>query len=542
MGSGKITCVHITRENIRLVEGRVNNGVILVTRSAMVMKASRFFHGERLAFMSEMVTAIINTMNMNSFTSKELYIVYDNDLQVEFYLDEKLTGNRNRKGNSISLLKKDDGGKQKETGTITHKKAWGKYITEIEQGELYTTTKIERDLVDFMVGEFHAHGYKVASIEAPETAIMYLRKMVPFSYDALNKLVVCANNQTTGDLYQFTKDAPSGQDKIHFDAIQSTDFVSQVVETILDTIRKKSLHSPHIMLVGDAFSDTDQYIEICKELKEEGLFCIDLYSTWHDRGAPTNSIKVITPDENIDLGLNGSYGLCIALLARTMENKPENMVEGFHIGFIGKKTQKRIADVMEMAATLLLIYGMVFSVIGGYENYVAKEEFTRAANISEAQLSNAERERDIIKTKIDTVSTVDSRYNKILKFVYAQVNSDLNIASVDTVDMLPSSTSSSSAYAEDSAQPDSQTQEESEETQPPGPIDVTNQASIKQYTKKTIVIRGYSRTTDGPVELYKALVGAGIGEVKVVGVEQVPLPSNETLFAFELTVGTNGGA
>ena len=72
-------------------------------------------------------------------------------------------------------------------------------------------------------------------------------------------------------------------------------------------------------------------------------------------------------------------------------------------------------------------------------------------------------------------------------------------------------------------------------------VDVTGATSATEYEMQTIVIRGYSRTTEGPVSLYKALVNAGIGEVKVVGVEQVPLPSQETLFAFELTVGANEG-
>lgn len=42
MGSSKIACVHITRENIRLVEGRVQNGVMLLTRTAIIQKANRF--------------------------------------------------------------------------------------------------------------------------------------------------------------------------------------------------------------------------------------------------------------------------------------------------------------------------------------------------------------------------------------------------------------------------------------------------------------------------------------------------------------------
>lgn len=107
MGSSKIACVNITRENIRLVEGRAQNGVMLLTRTAIIQKANRFFSNERLAFMSDMVAAIVNTMNVNSFTSKDVHIVYDNGLDVQFFLDEKLVGQKQeKKGIQLSFGKK----------------------------------------------------------------------------------------------------------------------------------------------------------------------------------------------------------------------------------------------------------------------------------------------------------------------------------------------------------------------------------------------------------------------------------------------------
>ena len=76
--NNKIACIHITRNDVRIVEGRVSSGVILISHSAIVQKADRFFSGDRLANMSDLVSAIVNTMTMNSITAKELYIVYDN--------------------------------------------------------------------------------------------------------------------------------------------------------------------------------------------------------------------------------------------------------------------------------------------------------------------------------------------------------------------------------------------------------------------------------------------------------------------------------
>lgn len=532
---------------------------MLISRTATVPKASRFFHGERLAYMSDMVSAIINSMQVNSFTAKELHIVYDNGLEVNFFLDEKLMGQKSeKKSKGFDFGKKKAGdsaaAKNDKSGKITHKKAWGKFITEAEQGELYTTTVIERDLVNFMISEFQEHGIRVASIEAPETALLYLRKFVPFTYDELNKLVVYANNKNSGFLYQFTKDAPAGNKPFHFDDIQATSFVDQTVGIIKEEIRKSSLHNPHIMLVGDAFSDPEEYRAIAQAMKEEELFAIDIYGLWHDKGAPLNSVRVIKPDD-LELELGGQYGLCVCLLIRSMESKPENMIEGFHPMFIRKQEKQMLAELLSFGMTLFLIYNLLSCGFGLYENYVAQGEFTRASNTTEAQLSIAQQQRDAIRAKVDALGTIDSRYNDIFKFVYAQVDDNLNIASVDTMDMIPTSGSTSSNYATTPTQPDPNTTTTTDpnattdtstttgdgSTTSTGPVDVTGGSNQSSYTMQTIVIRGYSRTTEGPMELHNALVEAGLGEVKVVGVEQVPLPSEETLFAFELTVGTNTG-
>ena len=549
--NNKIACIHITRNDVRIVEGRVSSGVILISHSAIVQNAGRFFSGDRLANMSDLVSAIVTSMTMNSITAKELYIVYDNNLQVDFFLDEKLIAKKENKSFSFGKKKDSNDGdaaSAKNVGVIEHKKEWGKFITETEKGQLYTTTKIERDLVDFLISEFQEHGYKVCSLEAPETALLYLRKMIPFTYDALNKLVLYANDETTGYFYQFTKDAPSGgQKQVHFDASESNEFVGKVCGVIKDEIRKSALHNPHIMLVGDAFANPDTYIECCRALQEEGLTCIDLYARWKNTNLPINCIRVIVPDEDIEIERDGRFGICMALFARVFEGKPENLIEGFHLMGLNKKTKIGLVEVGLTVASLFLVFSVITTGISVYENIVAKSEYERASNATESRLALAQQQRDAAKARVDSLSTIDRRYNEIFKFVYAQVDEDLNIASIDTMDMIPSTETTGSAYGGETTDSSQAVSDPSQVTQPTDGeqasdvVDVTGETSATSYTMQTIVIRGYSRTTDGPVELYKALVNADIGEVKVVGVEQVPLPSKETLFAFELTVGASEG-
>lgn len=578
MNNNKIVCVHITHEEVRLLEGRINQSIMLVAHTAVVPKANRFFSGERLAYLSELVTAIIDTMNVNSFTARQVCICYDNGLDVTFFLDDKLLRNQEKKGIQINFgKKKNDSGEAKDAadmgGVISHKKSWGQYITESDKGEMWTTTTIERDLVNFMISEFQEHGIKVISFEAPETALIYLRQFVPFSYDALHKLVVYSNDRSSGVFYQFTKDAFAGEKAFHFEDIIADNFTEQCVGIIKEEIQKSALRNPHIMLVGSAFDSTEEYIEICNLLKEEGIVAIDLYGTWHDISCPLNSVRVITPQQDIDMTINGSYGICISLLAREMESKPENLIEGFHPMFLRKETKTFLTNTGYAAAILFLVYALVFTGISVYENYVAGAEYQRASDTTSAQLSVAKSDRDAVKVKVDNLGTIDSRYNEIFRFVYEQVSDNLNIASVDTIDMIPSDSATSSDYAGDSGTtgttPDASTTDQTATADtsttdgtagttsgaatstPPATqagqpaqnqvVDVTGSNNASNYAMKTIVIRGYSRTSDGPVDLYNALVSAGLGEVKIVGIEQVTLPSQENIFAFELTVGTNEG-
>ena len=211
----KVACIHICPNKIRILEGRISDGFVLVTKTALIEKASRFYIGDRLAYMSAMVDAIVNAMAVHSFTAKQVHIIYDNGLDVEFIIDERLEKKRAEKAarrnslNNISLSFGKKDGKEKDNskqnGVIVKKKAWGEYITEAEQGEVTTICKVERDLVDFLTEEFQDHGYKVLSIEPPETTMFYLRKFVPYTYDTINKLVVYADNEQDGFFYTFTK-------------------------------------------------------------------------------------------------------------------------------------------------------------------------------------------------------------------------------------------------------------------------------------------------------------------------------------------------
>lgn len=546
----KVACIHICPNKIRILEGRISDGFVLVTKTALIEKASRFYIGDRLAYMSAMVDAIVNAMAVHSFTAKQVHIIYDNGLDVEFIIDERLEKKRAEKAarrnslNNISLSFGKKDGKEKvnskQNGVIVKKKAWGEYITEAEQGEVTTICKVERDLVDFLTEEFQDHGYKVLSIEPPETTMFYLRKFVPYTYDTINKLVVYADNEQDGYFYTFTKDSPSGQKAFHFNSAYSDDLIDNCVAAVQDEITKSQLRNPYVMLVGDAFTDEEQYLGICDALADAGIGICDLYGLWEDRSKPLNMLQVIMPDRGIDIEINGQFGVCVATLLRQLNQKTENLMDGFHPMALSKQTRKTLCSLALSASAMLAIYTTCIAGLAGYQLYVATTEAQRAASTTDFQLRKAENDKEIAQQKVEVLHTIDSRYNDIFRFAYQQVSDDLNIASIDTIDMLylPGTHTPVTDAALAPTDPAATTPAETAPAEENPTTDVTQEAT-GTFKLQTIVIRGYSRTSEGPVGLYSALVSAGLGEVKIIGIEQVELETQETLFAFEMTVGVN---
>ena len=565
MGTSKIVCVHITQESIRLLEGKVQGREIQILQAATLSGAEMFFDNGRLSALAEMVDAVVHTMTLHSFSSKELHIVYDNNLEVDFFLNEKPKQKKTSKYN-ITFGKKNDkdkdtsekslDGQKNRSAVIQHKKQWGQFVTEFEHGEMNTTTIMERDLVKFMVSAFGEYGYKVVSIEPPETALMYLRNMVPFTYDSLHKLVIYANDAASGTMYQFTKDMPAGTKKFHFDDIPAPRLADKTIGVIKEEIRKSSLHGPSVFLVGDAFNNIDTYVDICEGLKKEGITPIDMYGAWNDNALPFDTVEVSVP-EDVDFNVCGQYGLCVCMLARTMEKKPENMIEGLQMPTVGWKTKHMAVDVSAIIAALFMLCNVTLTGVGVAKDLMVRNEIKHSTNATEVQLTQAQNERDLSKAEAAILQTLDERYKDIFSFAYQHVSNDLNIASIDTIDMIPVSNSSGSNYSgtadddstdgttdgttDTTAKTDGGATDATADnsTTTDGSVDATDTSSTA-FESKTLVIRGYARNSYAPVKLYNELSKVGMGEVKISGVQQVKIPSNETLFAFELTVAPEG--
>jgi len=234
------------------------------------------------------------------------------------------------------------------------------------------------------------------------------------------------------------------------------------------------------------------------------------------------------------VSVNAQWGGCIAALMRTLDPKPENLVEGMHL-MVSKSVKRNFTSLAKTVATAAAIYAVLTTGISAYEVSVANGEARRAQETTSYQLSSAQATRDSEKEKLKTLTSVDTRYDEVFKFAYANVDDNLNIASIDTKDMIPTTNTSVSHYVgTGSSVRDAEAYSGLDEV---ADTQENDGYELVPYEKQLIIIRGYSRTSEGPIEFYEALTRANLGAVNIVGIEQVQLQTDETLFAFEMTVG-----
>lgn len=535
MITGKHASIHITKSAIRVVEAVVSRGRVEVTNALTIPNAARFFNNRgKLINMVTLVDTMVMSMESAGMTAKKLFVSFEGAFQTTFSIEPLSTVPEKRKGFSFKKGKPDNDKLDLEDNagaTIRRQHNWGQYVTQDDQGEAVSITAGERDMVDSMVETFSSHGYSVVSLEAPDTVLVYTRNTEAFSYDSLNKIIVYADNDETGELYIMTKDVPSSLKRIQFDSYEGVTFQDHVREVCLQEMNVGQMRNPNVYLVGEAFSNVDDYIMIAQDLEYEGMQVVDLYAINKSSDATLANVQICIADEAVPTmeELNGSYGICICQLLRCFDPKPVNMCENrLNLHIPAQYTIMASKVIMGLAIAFLAI-NVILTGLTSFEA-ISVQGALQDSDALRSQLTRVETQRDEAQLQLSALETIDNRLAAVFNFIYANVDSSLNIASVDSVDMIPVDSSSSSEYSETE---DANTEKQTQNTEQPG---------ATESTKKQLVIRGYSTKSSGSVELYNALTRYGFTGVKLEGHQQVNLPSGETIYVFEIRIGEGGFA
>lgn len=551
---GRVASVHINERAIRIAEAIVERGIIKIENAFEISNVDRFFSKGKLINLSMLVETITLSMSANGVTAKRLELCFDNVFQTSFSI-EPLDAESMKK--RTSFFKKKSAKTQKVKGdheddsvaTIVHHHSWGTYITQDEQGEAISTVMAERDMVTSLVTEFRRAGYTVCSIEPPDTALVYVKNTLEYTYDSLQKICIHADNEEIGDLYIFTKDVPSTIKRIQFDTLDGSTFRDKICELCEREISIGQMRNPYVYLIGDAFEDIDLYTQIAEDLEYEGIQVIDLYGLGQDYSQYPHAIQVQLSEAAKDNGieLTCQFGLCICLFLRCFDPKPENLKEGgSYFAIVAPRVRIKAVKVLCALASAFLFVNVMMAGAVFYESVTLSNMLDDSATIK-TELVSIQNQCSAAETQLSVINSLDDRLEGVFDFVYANVDASINIASVDTEDMIPVNTGSQNATSEGSevkeegsaSQVQQQTnseKSESQETKDETASATESTDDVLTNVNQQIVIRGYSAKSNGPIDLYNALDQAGLGIVKLVGQQQMDLPSGETIYAFELRI------
>lgn len=533
----KVVAIHIAPSAVRIMEGALQGGRLLTGGHAIVEDAYRFFTDGKLTRLRELADETVSAMQNAGIKTKQLFICYDNGVTVDL-LDTPVKDQDGEKKGLLALLTSDVGGgkkgkKKKKTNTVpngvTQKaKNWGEYASFQNDQELRglvsSVTIADRDLMQAITYEFAERGYKVKAIETPQTAMMYLRHANPYSYDNLAAILLYIQDPNEPVwVYTFMKNTPARAIKKPLMGQLDWSLEDRVVATCQREAASDALRRPIVMLGGDAFARYQDYDHTADALIKDGFAIFDLYDNINDLNEADsgldNALRIeISGERTEEQIVCGRYTICMALLLRLLDKKPNNMMD------LKDKVVTK-SGALSQSVTALVLGGVLLVAslaYGGFTFFTQKSMDAKLVPASKLEytLSNIQKEDNDLSKREQVLNATDTRYAAIMDFISGHIGGNVNIASVDTVNMFEATTSDSQ-YVTVPASGQTTTDGTTEDTaQAPVEENLTTADLVDQ---SQIVIRGYATTSAAAKNFYSALVGERIGTTEMVGLQCVSL-------------------
>lgn len=547
----KIVAVHIAPSAIRIMEGSLSKDRLIANGHGIIKDAERFFTDGKLTHLREMAEEIVAKMKQEGIHGKNLYICYDNNVTVEM-VDTPMETKTGKQG-FFSFLKKDIGGgegKKKKGGNVSAlpngvlEKAqnWGEAVNFRNDQEirsvLSSMTRVERDLVRAINYEFAELGYKVLSIETPQTVMMYMRHANPYSYDNMGMLVLYLNNPNDmAWIYTFMKNTPRTAMRKNLAGATNWSLADRVVATCQKEVQTSQLRRPTVILAGDAFADYSIYTDVVDALTKEGFGICDIYDNIADdtdkqTARMDNALRVEIEGERstLEQQVCGHYSVCMALLLRMMDSKPDNMMDPKDRASTKREALSQSRALL--AAITVILVGI--TLFAGYQTFMWKNMERKLVSDAEieSRLEQATRDNANSSQHMQALNIGDTRYEKLLAFVSEHIGDTINVASIDTDDMFREISTNESQYAADNIQAqatadggdasDASSETSSENSAESGESSGSSaggKSVTNEMAQECIVLRGYAKDSASIKNFYSLLVGEDLGETELVGIQ-----------------------
>ena len=157
---------------------------------------------------------------------------------------------------------------------------------------------------------------------------------------------------------------------------------------------------------------------------------------------------------------------------------------------------------------------------------------------TQSQLSSVQSLDNKYKTYIQILDQVDVILFPLTEFITQYSDSNLKIASVDTPDMLKTSSIEENAVVDSTTDPAaSQTTDDTSTETTEGSTDTTVTTETPVFVNQDIVIRGYATDSKSITDFFNKLQAQEwVPDLRMEGVKQIPLNAEESFYIFEIRI------
>lgn len=528
--SGKLLTIYISPTGVRVAEGENRGGNPSISRFFTVPAVEEYFmevpgtSGKyEVTNMSGLVGAILEEC-VNQRTSARRVVISSNCFDIE----TKVSSEESKTADIMKMLSADlgSGGKKKDKtksekgslGTLQCKVSWGDLIKDGRAMRQVTTTVGDKFILQSLTQEFYNHGYTVVSVADCIGTLLNFRQAEEATFDHQGKVIFDFDTCFTSAY--LSKDLPVSINGISaMDGYELQERILPLVQDAVDSVGR----SPTVFITGSMMRDTMLYNSLIDRLESMGYAVYDLFERPEvdpDTGLePETGRPVLTPD----------YAINCAMLMSAYAKSVVSLQPKVGLDVLFKQNSKALAGIALVIA--LAFFGFT-TFTAGMTMLDVMEMNNNPPRVDSLQneINNLMAQQTQLQNTINTLTQADVTVLDTLNFIYANQSPLINIVSVDTVDMINTTTVDAS------------------ETTPETPVYDENGNEIvagaagatgSQAAREAIKIRGYARTAEAAIDFYNRLFHYDLPVDPVLnGVEKFTLPNGyDEVHIFEIEIG-----
>lgn len=538
--SGRMVIIQVTDREARLLEGAVKGDQVKVISALHLKNLSGYIEEGRIVNLSGLVDHLALAMRTAAFKTNRVMFCYGLELDVRLEFEEVKNQQEKKQFSFVKSRATPEAEISIENRRVLDRHSWGTQPDQAEQRAAVSYLEADRFFITALQDEFSSCGYTLIGVDAPELAILNLKRIMPYTYDSPDKLMIEVDRDRIS-LAILMRDIPTVIGK-KYDR-RKDDLQEQIEDICMREMEFHRLSNPSVFLMGTDLS-LNQYGDVYDHLINIGVNAYDLREMLQG--------EELCDEENAfdEYGIGPAYGVCFAMLLKCFDKQPANLMPRKEaVKIVTPQRLKLWSQVTLITATLCAVVCGAMC-ISPAMHIALKASTSDHDKALQQKMQSLQAEKQLAEKNMLMID----KCNPFVADTIAVINDyavqrlaqhDFAIASIDTAEMLPTETVSSESEAGDSTL--LQQVMESGESSPEESVEVSGddaaledeipQPSTQQTVKQNAVyVRGYATKPEMAFNFYNALTTQKVGDIRITGVEQVSLNTAEAVWVFEIQI------